>query len=76
MGTPNGLREPVWWGLRGCGGGEEGLLCVRGVEAGRAGTNTEAFPLRVDVCIVGWGRFVEAGWLKEAKEKGCETGCD
>lgn len=38
MGTPNGLREPVWCGLRGIGGGEDGFVWVRGVEAGRAGT--------------------------------------
>lgn len=76
MGTPKGLREPVWWGLRGCGGGEECFLCVRGVEAGRAGTDPGAFPFRADVCMVEYGRFVEPGWLEEAKEKGCETGCD
>lgn len=35
MGTPNGLREPVWCGLRGFSDGEEGFVWVSGVEAGR-----------------------------------------
>jgi hypothetical protein len=48
--------------LRGCGGGEESFLCVRGVEAGRAGTGLE--------------KIVETGWLEEAKEMGWGTTCD
>jgi hypothetical protein len=49
LGTPNGLREPVWCDLRGIGGGEEGFLWVRGVEAGRAGTEVTGDPVKVDV---------------------------
>ncbi len=61
--------------MRGCGGGEEAFLCVRGVEAGRAGTGTEGAPVRVGVWadIVELERFVEAGWLRDKKEKGWET---
>lgn len=75
MGTPNGLREPVWWGLRGCGGGEESFLWVRGVEAGRAGTGPEADPVRLDVCIgiIELEKFVRGGWPGGEKEKGCVT---
>jgi hypothetical protein len=62
----------------GIGGGEEGRFCVRGVEAGRAGTYIEAFPMKVDVCagIVGLERFVEVGWPKEEKEIGWGAICD
>jgi hypothetical protein len=56
----------------GCGGGEEGFLWVRGVEAGRAGTGPEADPLGLDV-IIGLERFVKGGWLGGKKEKGWET---
>lgn len=57
MGTPNGLREPVWCDLTGIGGGEEGFVWARGVEAGRAGG------VNVDVRagIVVEGMFGEAG---------------
>ena len=41
LGTPNGLREPVWCGLRGFSDGEAELW-VRGVEAGRAGIEEDA----------------------------------
>jgi len=63
--------------LRGCGGGEEGFLCVRGVEAGRAGTDTEAAPMTVDVCagIFGLEKFVKAGWAEGVKEKGWGAVC-
>ena len=64
MGTPNGLREPVWCGLRGCGGGDEGFLWVRGVDAGRVGMeNTGAGALNIDVGIGAFalGRFVAGG---------------
>jgi hypothetical protein len=78
LGTPNGFREPVWWDLTGIGGGEEDLFCVRGVEAGRAGTNTGAAPVKVGTCagIVGLEKIVEVGWLEEAKGKCWGTVCD
>ena len=69
LGTPNGLREPVWWDLRGCRDGEEGFLWVRGVEAGRAGTGPEADPVGLDVTM-GLERFVKGGWLGGKKEMG------
>jgi hypothetical protein len=62
LGTPNGLREPVWCGLRG-GGDEESFVWVRGVEAGRAGTEKggETVPVDVRVGIVGLETLVEKG---------------
>ena len=48
LGTPNGLREPVWCGLRGFSDGE-GFVWVRGVEAGRAGTEDGVVALNVYV---------------------------
>jgi hypothetical protein len=62
LGTPNGLREPVWCGLRG-GGDEESFVWVRGVEAGRAGTEKggDAVTVDVRVCIVVLETLVEKG---------------
>ena len=69
MGTPNGLREPVRCGLSGCGGGDEGFVWVRGVEAGRAGIeSTGAAALKV-----GMGA---GGWLGVTKGNGWETDRD
>ena len=53
MGTPNGLREPVWCDLRGIGGGDEAFLWVRGVEAGRAGTEAAKDGVEVDMRALG-----------------------
>ena len=63
MGTPNGLREPVWCGLRGFSDGEEVFVWVRGVEAGRAGTGDAEVVLKVDVGMgaVVLERSVKAG---------------
>ena len=63
MGTPNGLREPVWCDLTGIGGGEEGFVWARGVEAGRVGTETGADEVNIDVRlgIIVLGTFVEVG---------------
>jgi hypothetical protein len=79
LGTPNGLREPVWCALSGCGGGDEGFLWVRGVEAGRAGiedTGAEALNIDVGAGAIGLERFVEGSWLGEARGKGWETDRD
>ena len=73
LGTPNGLREPVWWDLRVCDGRKEGFVCVSGVEAGRAG-GPEVGPVILDVCagIIGLDKFVEGSWEEDKKEKGWE----
>jgi hypothetical protein len=57
LGTPNGLREPVWCDLTGIGGGEDGFVWARGVDAGRAG----GINVDVRVGIVVLGMFGEAG---------------
>lgn len=49
LGTPKGLREPVWCDLTGIGGGEEGFVLARGVDAGRVGTETGAGGVNGDV---------------------------
>jgi len=74
LGTPNGLREPVWCALRGWSGGDVGFTGARGVDAGRVGTDTGVGASKVEVCTL--KRFIEAGWPGEAEEKGCGTVCD